>query len=160
MGCVYLWTCHNGKKYVGQHHKDDPKIRTAQHFNNAKKGKPLKLYRAIRKYGKEAFTIEVLIICPNDSLDNMECYYAEQFETYIWDNPGGYNMVWCGDSPMRGLRQSPESCAKMRQARLGKKNSAETIEKMRQSKTPEHIENMRIAWITRKAKSKEKPVKL
>ena len=153
MGCVYLWSCkENGKKYVGQHHKDDPKKRTEEHFRAAEKGKPYTLYNAIRKYGREAFTIEVLCVCTNDSLDNIECYYAEQFETYVWDSPGGYNMVWCGNSPRRGLKNSPEAIEKTRQAQLGKKRSPEACEKIRQGKlgkkqSPEHIEKIRQANI-------------
>jgi hypothetical protein len=49
------------------------------------------------KHGRESFKFETLCVVPRNRLNDMECYWAEQLETYIWDNPGGYNMVWCGN---------------------------------------------------------------
>lgn len=54
----------------------------------------------MRKHGIENFKIEILCTAPLESLDNMEAYWAEQLETYIWDfplfHPRGYNAYWCG----------------------------------------------------------------
>nr|WPF46470.1 MAG: hypothetical protein [Lake Baikal virophage 3] len=123
-GCIYLITNdNNGKKYVGQHHNTKPARRFYEHCNSAIKGKSTCiLAKAIRKNGVEAFKIETLGIFPHDSLDTMECYYAEQFETYIWDDPKpGYNMVWCGGvGRMRGIKATPETKEKMSKTRTGK----------------------------------------
>lgn len=167
-GCIYLIRCLESRKgYVGQHIHPDPKRRWVSHIRSAKNGCKYLLHQAIRKYGSEAFTIEILCICSISSLGNMESYYAEQFETYCWDSPGGYNMVWCGNQPRIGISNSPEARNKMSIAMKGKKVSPETKEKIRlaklgksltpeqlevhhrvhkgRKKTPEEIEKLRIA---------------
>ena len=46
--------------------------------------------RAIKKYGADAFTIECLCECSNQSeLNDMEIYYATFLETFA---PVGYNL--------------------------------------------------------------------
>ena len=172
-GCIYFIKCiESGKGYVGQYVNSNPKGRWSSHIRNATKGCKFVLHCAIRKYGKDAFRVETLCICPKESLGNMEAYYAEQLETYIWDNPGGYNMVWCGKQPRLGMKNTPEMNAKSSAARKGKKNSPEAIEKMRltktgkkltpeqleihhkthlgRKKTPEELEKLRIASTGRK----------
>ena len=130
-GCVYLVTClENNKKYVGQHHNPDPTRRWNQHKRSKE---DFAFQRSLRKYGIDKFTWEVLLICPHEKLTEMEGYYAEVFETYIWDSPGGYNSVWCSDRPGLGIKQSPEAKEKNRQAQLGKKLSPETKGKISQA---------------------------
>ena len=153
LGCIYLVTNKsNNKKYIGQHCKPDPKNRWDVHKGSKDH---LPFHKALRKYGLSEFKWEVLIICPHDALTNMEGYYAEQFESYIWDSPGGYNAAWCSESPTLGIKHSPEACEKIRQAKLGKKHSPEACENMRQAglgkkKSPEAIEKMRQAKLGRK----------
>ena len=145
-GCVYLIRCFKSMKgYVGQYINPDPKGRWVSHIRTAKNGSNNLLHKAIRKYGSEEFTIEKLCICPIHSLGLMESYYAEQFETYRWDFPGGYNMVWCGNQPRIGISNSPEARIKMSKALKGKKVSDETRQKLRLAKlgkklTPEQCE--------------------
>ena len=223
-GCIYRALClESNKSYVGQHCKEDIKERKKQHLadiHNKRYNYPF--HNAIRKYGKDSFVWEVLYIGVWSTLNAMEAYYAEIYETYVWDYPGGYNAVWCGETNgRRGLKNSPEHIEKTRKGNLGKKNSpehiektrqahigrkysaevrermrqaqlklskkmsaeakekiskahlgrknseqhnqkisqahigirptAETLEKLRRPKTPQHIENMRLAWIKRKA---------
>ena len=146
----------SGKGYVGQHNKPDPKLRWKEHRVDANGRSNLPLHNALRKYGVDAFTWEVLIICPLDELTNMEGYYAEVFGTYIWDDsPGGYNAIWCSEGRRTGIINSPEAIEKVRQANLGRKHSAETIEKIRQAKlgtkmSPEAIKKMRESAIGKK----------
>ena len=152
-GCIYLISClENNKKYVGQHCKPDPKERWNVH-KRSKENYPF--HNAIRKYGPTGFSWEVLLICPHEKLTEMEGYYAEVFGTYIWDNPGGYNAVWCSDSPNLGIKMSDEQKQKIGQANLGKKHSPEHIEKSRQAtlgkkRSPEVIEKMRQAKLGNK----------
>jgi len=172
-GCIYLVTClENNKKYVGQHCKADPKERWLSHRRSKDK---LPFHNALRKYGSDGFTWDVLIVCPQDALTVMEGYYAEVFETYCWDSsPGGYNASWCTENSRLGIKHTPETKEKMRQSKLGKKQSPEhiesvrqihlgrkntpdTIEKMRQAQlgkksTPETKEKLRQSWIKRRAK--------
>ena len=172
-GCIYLITCsESGKRYVGQYVKPNPKGRWSSHISKAKKGCKFLLHQAIRKYGDDSFTLETLCICPKESLGNMEAYWAEQLETYCWDSPGGYNMVWCGNQPRLGMKNTPEMIAKSSAARKGQKQSPEAKERQRitmtgrklspealeahhkahlgRKKTPEELEKLRIANTGRK----------
>jgi uncharacterized protein YneF (UPF0154 family) len=97
------------------------------------------LHNSIRKYGPENFKIEILCICPWESLDSLEAYYAEQYETYMWDNMPGYNMVLCGvnggenrkatfdkiGNAHKGRKKSPEHIAKIVASNKGQKRSPE-----------------------------------
>lgn len=133
-GCIYLITCLvNGKKYVGQYRKPDPKGRWAAHLRNATKGASTILHNAIRLYGKENFKIDTLCVCSHTALGNMEAYYAEQYGSYIWDPEPGYNMVWCGNQPMLGIKHTPETIKKIKQTLFNNPMSSEHIEKIRQS---------------------------
>ena len=130
----------------------DPKIRWAEH-KRAKGTWPF--YNALRKYGVDGFIWEVLIVCSKEKLTVMEGYYAEQFETYVWDSPGGYNAVWCADNSRLGIKHTPEAIEKSRQASIGRKKSQEAIEKSRQAhlgrkNTPETIEKIRQSALGRK----------
>jgi hypothetical protein len=135
-GCIYRVLClESCKSYIGQHGKETIQQRKKQHLadiHNKRYNYPF--HNAIRKYGKDSFVWEVLYTGPLSTLNAMEAYYAEMYETYIWDYPGGYNAVWCGETNgRRGLKNSPEHIEKTRQGNLGKKNSPEHIEKTRQA---------------------------
>jgi len=67
-------------------HKSSSKIRTKQAF-----------YRAINKYGWDAFVWEVVddTCVTNDELNVMELHYIKQYHSHGNDN--GYNMTWGGD---------------------------------------------------------------
>jgi group I intron endonuclease len=129
IGCIYLITnTENGKKYVGQHNKPDPSTRFKQHIKSAIKDQShFLLHNSIRKYGAENFKIETLCTCPWDSLDNMEGYYAEQYESYIWDANPGYNMILCG---VNGGKNREETFAKIGAYQKGRKKSPEHIAKI------------------------------
>jgi group I intron endonuclease len=132
LGCIYLITClTTGKRYVGQYKKQNPIGRWNIHIENAEKGCKYRLHTAIREHGKESFILETLCICQKSSLGNMEAYFAEQFETYVWDKPGGYNMVWCGNQPMLGMKASQETRAKQSIIRKGRKITEDTRIKMK-----------------------------
>ena len=109
LGCVYLITnIVNGKKYVGQHNKPEAAKRWEEHWYDVARGCEYRLHKAMRKYGRDAFKIEILCIVPNgDQVCRMEEYFAEQFETYTWDVPGGYNMIPCGKRGRSGMKSSP-----------------------------------------------------
>lgn len=102
-GVVYCMTCKNtGKKYIGQ--TKERKVRNSvstqaygvkQRFNyhiasatrSASEKRPL--YQDIRKYGREAFKIEVLKTCPLDERDYWETKYIKKYKTL---HPDGYNL--------------------------------------------------------------------
>ena len=97
-GEIYLITnIKNGKKYIGQatKYKNGRKgggfSRWKTHLRNAKNGSNdcRSLVNAIRKYGKENFTLEILLECQKEQLD----YYEKKFiRVYNSLHPNGYNL--------------------------------------------------------------------
>lgn len=115
-GCIYYIHCkETGKGYVGQHCLPSPERRWTEHCRDANHDDYL-LHRALNKYGLDAFTIETLCVVPVESLNQMESYWAEQLETYKWDTPGGYNMIWCGGQSRLGLSHTLEARDKIGKA--------------------------------------------
>lgn len=142
----------NGKVYIGYtknftkrmyHHKRDALT------------KENTLYRAVRKYGWDNFSVEIIYQSTNGEHTNniMEPYFISEYNSSVQNN--GYNET-SGGKGCQNL--SEESLEKMRKAKLGKKLSAEhkkkllkanfgkhrseeTKEKLRKKKlTKEHIE--------------------
>lgn len=113
MGCVYLITnLVNGKYYVGKTEKTAQQ-RWADHCARAAGGSAYKFHRAIRKYGKEAFEIQILVEACEPALDSLEQLWIAVLSAICC----GYNMTMGGD----GGRQSPEVRAKLGQLVLGNK---------------------------------------
>ncbi len=96
-GVVYIVTCSvNGKQYVGQTTAKDPLKYIRGHFNSARNGGKKLLYNAIRKYGVNSFTSEIIWRCPDKvSLDTSEDSFIKLFETL---SPNGYNLRGGGHS--------------------------------------------------------------
>jgi len=91
MGYIYKVTNQiNGKVYIGQTNYT-VENRWRQHLTDAARedisDRPL--YRAIRKYGPEAFTVECIEECPRDQLDDREIYWIDQYQSYQY----GYNAT-------------------------------------------------------------------
>ena len=82
----------NGKIYVGQ--SINIQKRWYQHKSDYNKegGCPI-LYAAIRKYGIENFSFEVIEECSLELLDEKEKYWISQMNTL---NPNGYNIALGG----------------------------------------------------------------
>ena len=86
---IYKITNHvNGKIYIGR--SIDIDFRWKQHLRE-KKSRAID--NAIRKYGKENFTIEVLEECSIAELNEREIYWIAYYDTYLGDcyncTPGG-----------------------------------------------------------------------
>ncbi len=108
----------NGKCYVGQTIRDLDKY-FSENITYALAGssaKPL-LYRAIRKYGKDKFTVHCLRECANkEELDEVEKDFIKLFGTR--DPMFGYNCTDGGDG-VHGLVHSESSKNKMRASNKG-----------------------------------------
>ena len=111
----------NGKVYIGQ--AKDIEHRWVEHKSNCKT-KNYVLYRAMRKYGFENFSFEILMECEEELLNLMEIYYIKKYNSYInWENSNGYNETVGGDKGVKGLRHTKESKKKMSENKKGEKNS-------------------------------------
>src|SRR5277367_1116336 len=129
-----------GKVYVGKTKFDDPQTRWVGHQNEAFTGSTFCIHNAIRKYGKDAFVIEVLedgITDPN-LLCGREVFWIAALNSQ--DDQYGYNMTSGGDNPpsMTGIPKSEEWKQKAGQRMQGNKlgvgriylHSQETKEKL------------------------------
>lgn len=85
MGIIYKITnLINGKSYIGQTSRP-LKARWKEHKTGNYQRQVVDT--AIRKYGKENFSIETLEECPNEELDDRERYWVAYYNTYH----DGYN---------------------------------------------------------------------
>lgn len=110
MGCIYRIVCHEtGRSYVGQTSYSNPFERFKQHQTNARKGVAGLLYDDMRTYDIRVFECICICVVENKSLNELECYYAEQYNAYVWD--GGYNTGECGGAPVR--REVSDEARKM-----------------------------------------------
>ena len=80
-------------EYIGQTAHEDFQIRLNGHMSDVKNGRKRHLYNAIRKYGWDHFTIEILHNFPREGnwqerLDELEIQEIAQRGTL---SPGGYN---------------------------------------------------------------------
>jgi len=173
-GCIYLIrNLENGRCYVGQTRFTNPIRRFSIHVNSSKNGSPYALHAAIRKHGVHSFKIDLLCLVPYASLNNMESYFAEQYSSYTWDTPGGYNMVWCGGSKVArsgikmpestraaliasrtGSKHTDESKQRMSAALKGRILSPETISKSAASRTGRRLSDETRAKIAEKARGR------
>jgi group I intron endonuclease len=104
-GLIYvLHNLVNDKEYVGQTIRE-AEVRWASHINAAFcRNDQRPLYRAIRKYGLENFTAEVVWNGPESKLNAAEKRFIRHRKTFI-DNGWGYNLT-TGGGQYRLSRQS------------------------------------------------------
>lgn len=81
----------NDKVYIGQTRKTLEQ-RFLTHLNEAKCGTDRPLYRAIRKYGADKFSIHLVEECDVEMLNQREIYWIEEFHGYS----EGYNAALGG----------------------------------------------------------------
>lgn len=96
---IYLITnITNGKVYVGQ--STNIELRWKAHrtkpFNPNANDYQKPLYRAIRKYGLENFTFQVIEICSIEELNDKEQYWIQRYSSNNTEN--GYNLTAGGES--------------------------------------------------------------
>lgn len=99
----------NGKVYIGQTIQS-VKDRWYEHCrtkNISKAEKNMHIKRAILKYGKENFILEILEECDASLLNDRERYYISYFDSY----KNGYNSTEGGQDGIKPL-QTPEEIQK------------------------------------------------
>jgi group I intron endonuclease len=141
-GIIYcIENLDNGKKYIGQTTRELVE-RFREHCGNSGTSVSPKLKNAIKKYGKDCFSMEVVwenIDCTQDELDSKEIQLIENLNTL---HPNGYNLTKGGS----GGRHSDET----------KKLLSEKSKEMWETKRNILIEKRRKQWTPeRKAKLSE-----
>lgn len=92
---IYKLTSPSGKVYIGK--AGNPARRWQEHARNARSGKASYLYEAIRKYGWEAFTKEIIDSAQSlEELNQKEVYWIAYYRSYT-DATKGYNSTPGGD---------------------------------------------------------------
>lgn len=90
----------NGKVYIGQSINIEKRVK--EHFYKAKCKKDVSynsaLHSAIRKYGEENFTWEVIAECSIDDIDELEKKYIKEYNSIV---PEGYNILSGGQRNKR-----------------------------------------------------------
>jgi len=87
----------NGKVYVGQT-VSTLSVRWSQHVHEANKNGDRTLCKAIRKYGKENFTIEQIdSACSIEELNKKEQEYIVKLNSLCFNDGQGYNMTLGGE---------------------------------------------------------------
>lgn len=88
----------NGKQYVGL--SKDCHRRWADHYSKSytstqKDDIEKALYKAMRKYGRDNFTFQIIEECPQEQLAEKEIFWIKKLDTYN----NGYNETLGGDQP-------------------------------------------------------------
>lgn len=96
-GIYRVYTTFNNACYIGQakdiyrrfnsHHIHDYKNENNSCYNT-------KFYSALRKYGLDAFEIEILELCPIEELDKKEIFYINKYDSFHH----GYNSTLGGQN--------------------------------------------------------------
>ena len=103
MGIIYCITnLINNKMYIGQTHRILQE-RWSEHLAAGKNiNNHLPLYRAMRKYGQENFSISIIEQCDDEILNEKEQYWIAQKQTWIAEHPDkGYNITQGGNNGTR-----------------------------------------------------------
>lgn len=126
MYSIYMHTCPNGKKYVGQ-----TKQECSERWGNGKKyqNNP-HFFNAIKKYGWENIKHEILATT-DDQIEagELEKKYIALYDTT--DRRKGYNHSTGGLAPAEGYHHTEEAKRKISEATRGRKPTAEAIRKTR-----------------------------
>jgi group I intron endonuclease len=112
----------NGKQYVGI--TTDPDKRKSQHFTGCNGSKLV--FQAVKKYGIENFTFEILYEGDKEYIKSLEIKIIETLGTMI---PSGYNLTAGGDGCW-DYKASEETRQKISKLKQGKSRSEETKKKV------------------------------
>ena len=133
-GVIYrIWNRVNAKSYIGK--TIYPKERIQKHFSGSSACPAL--HNAIKKYGKDAFVVEILEEdVPEHLLAKFECLHIRFWNAKV---PNGYNLTDGGEG-MSGWKASQETRRKISEAQKGKSLSPEHRRKLSEAKkgTPSH----------------------
>jgi group I intron endonuclease len=115
-GIYVIERIETGQKYVG-------KGIDVEYRMNTWHGGCKYLYRALKKYGKDAFYRYIIEYCDEKELNYWENYYIINLHSHV--SEGGYNITWGGDG-ISGFHHSDETKTLISIASKGKVTSEET----------------------------------
>lgn len=101
---VYRIICNrNNKIYIGI--TSNLRSRWNKHVYDAKHNSKCVIHRAIRKYGIDNFSLDIIKICKDkkDLLES-EVFFIDYFNSHV--SKGGYNETWGGEAPMLGRKHT------------------------------------------------------
>lgn len=112
----------NGKSYIGQ---TCYKLswRVSDHFSKSRRKSDCVFHKAIRKYGKDNFSWDIIHDnIPENKLNDLENHYIKEHNSYCKNN--GYNMTFGGEGT-RGFyfKHKERTKVKIRNALTGQKLS-------------------------------------
>lgn len=133
MPSIYLIRLNGEPKYVGYTNRSI-ESRWAKHLSAARRGWTQVLYRAIRKHGESAFTIESLMEHEDAAylLHEMERKFITEYKTHIRHGKG-YNLTDGGEGAI-GWIPTEETKQRISDAKRGKSVSDETRQRISDSK--------------------------
>lgn len=117
-GIAYKLTFPSGKVYIGIT-RETLSQRVRRHISYARSGKPYALSAAIRKYGEDSFSAEVVASGTWEELKQIEIRLISEYNSL---RDGGYNMTGGGEGS-RGIHMSEITKKKISAALTGRKLS-------------------------------------
>lgn len=110
----------NGKVYIGKT-INDPSRRLREHELNAMKGSETLLHYAIRKYGIDSFSFEIIFnVLDEADVNYFEIRFIKEYNCSILNGSNnGYNMTFGGDGLSIGFKHSDQTKLKMSKTRKG-----------------------------------------
>ena len=153
MGFIYKITnIKSGKMYIGETKLDDPQQRWKGHLQSINRNQGCSALRdAIKKYGKDAFKFEVLIICFDEDRFFYEKEYIKKYNTQV---PNGYNILPGGEGGgFLGKKHTPEALKKISEsAKVFREKNPNHYETYREY----HIQKTKEANISERLRNSEK----
>lgn len=137
-GYIYKITNNiNNKVYIGQ--TINIEKRWYKHQYLAKTGFKRHLYEAMRKYGIDNFSIEIIEECDADVLDDRERYWINQYKSF--DRCYGYNKSFGGEGgDTWTLNNHKEATSMLLSQKLkGKRHSEESYKRAALKRVGQHI---------------------
>lgn len=99
----------NGKIYIGQTIQSI-RDRWYRHVGNSKwlsqDENNMAIKRAIRKYGKNNFSLELIETCRREDLNDKEKYWIQYYDSYT----NGYNSTLGGQGGFKSFKNTNEEC--------------------------------------------------
>lgn len=146
---IYRITCAvTGGFYIGS--SINLSRRWSEHRNSLRKNahSNRKLQHAWNKYGEDVFIFEILELVLSAFLIEREQYWLDTLKPF---GDKGFNLAIYAQAGCLGIKMSPEACAKMSKAKLGKPSP-----RLGSKAAPETIERLRISHLGHKPHNKGK----